>query len=74
MKTSFFSCLALASSLAFAAPAVDSALVDRAAVSPYYAPSLAILTSLYSEVRQHTAVMSKSLCLTAFPPVPYISK
>ncbi|KAF6221960.1 hypothetical protein HO133_001928 [Letharia lupina] len=58
MKTSFFSCLALASSFAFAAPAVDSALVDRATVSPYYAPSLAILTSLYSEVRQYTAVMN----------------
>ena len=58
MKTSFIACLALANSFAFAAPAVDSALVDRATVSPYYAPSLAILTNLYSEVRQYTAVMS----------------
>lgn len=61
MKTSFFSCLALASSFAFAAPAVESTLVDRAAQSPYYAASLAILTNLYSEVRQYTAAMSKSL-------------
>lgn len=58
MKTSIISCLALASSFAFAAPAVDSALVDRATESPYYAPSLAILTNLYSEVRQYTAVMN----------------
>ena len=65
MKTSIFSCLALASSFAVAAPAVDSTLVDRATMSPYYAPSLAILTNLYSEVRQYTAVMSKSLRLTA---------
>ena len=61
MKTSFIACLALANSYAFAAPAVDSALVDRATVSPYYAPSLAILTSLYSDIQQYTAVMSKSI-------------
>ena len=58
MKTSFIACLALANSFAFAAPADDSALVDRATVSPYYAPSLAILTNLYSEIQQYTAVMS----------------
>ncbi|KAM0800269.1 hypothetical protein BDR22DRAFT_821754 [Usnea florida] len=58
MKTSFIACLALANSFAFAAPAVDSALVDRATVSPYYAPSLAILTSLYSDIQQYTAVMN----------------
>ena len=59
MKTSIIACLALANSFAFAAPADDSALVDRATVSPYYAPSLAILTSLYSEIQQYTAVISK---------------
>ena len=62
MKTSLLSCLALASSFAFAAPALDTALVDRATQSPYYAPSLAILANLYSEVRQYTAVMSESNC------------
>ena len=61
MKTSFVACLALTNSIAFAAPAVDSALVDRATVSPYYAPSLAILTSLYSEIQQYTAVISKPI-------------
>ncbi|CAF9921321.1 hypothetical protein IMSHALPRED_005146 [Imshaugia aleurites] len=58
MRTSFLSCMALASSCVFAAPAVDSTLVDRGTVSPYYAPSLAILTNLYSEIRQYTAVMN----------------
>ena len=60
MKTSLFTCLALASSFAFAAPVVDSTLAGRATESPYYAASLAILTNLYSEVRQYTAVMSRS--------------
>ncbi len=61
MKTTFFSCLALASSFALAAPALESTLVDRAPESPYYAPSTAILTNLYSEIKQYTAAMSKSL-------------
>ena len=62
---SFFSCLTLASSFAFAAPALDHTLVDRATQS-HYDTSVSILTSLYSEVKEHTAVMSESLCPTVF--------
>ncbi|MCJ1450183.1 hypothetical protein MMC28_000512 [Mycoblastus sanguinarius] len=62
MKTSFLSCLALTSSftsLTFAAPTSDNTLIERA--TPANAPAaLAIMQGLYTQVKQHTAVINST--------------
>ena len=60
---SFFTCLAFASSLAslaFAAPAIDNALVKR--LGPTDEPAaLARMDTLFSDITKFTAVISMSI-------------